>query len=159
MRAQRSALVLAGALLVAGPAQQAQATAWEKAKFAFHLGAAYYAFNTWVWRPYREYKFQVGAPGQRANIVKAGVALAFAAYQVNAAINMTRNTQDPFLRRIGSLLPGFNKSLNAVGNDLKRGRFNEAGIQGLNRQVTNLLNTAERQGQPIRPVAVPIPGL
>lgn len=159
MRTQRSALILASALLVAGPAQQAQATAWEKARFLFHLGAAYYAFNTWVWRPYREYRFQVGAPGQRANIVKAGLALAFAAYQVNSAIKLTRNTNDPFLRRIGSLLPGYQKSLTQVGDSLKRGRFDEQGIQNLNRSTTRLLDTAQGQGQPIRPVAVPIPGL
>lgn len=159
MRAHRSALILAGTLLVAAPAQQAQATAFEKAKFVFHLGAAYYAFNTWVWKPYRQYQFQVGAPNQRANIVKGGLALAFAAYQVNSAIKMTRNTQDPFLRKIGSLLPGYQKSLTQVGNSLKDGRFDERGIQNLNRSTTRLLDSAQGQGQVIRPVAVPIPGL
>ncbi|GBF05519.1 hypothetical protein DAERI_050028 [Deinococcus aerius] len=159
MKHARPALILTGALLVAAPTQPAQATAFEKAKFVFHLGAAYYAFNTWVWKPYRQYKFQAGAPGQRSAIVKAGLALAFAAYQVNSAIKMTRNTQDPFLQRIGSLLPGYQKSLTQVGNDLKTGRFNEQGIQNLNTQTTYLLNTAEGQGQTIRPVAVPIPGL
>ncbi|WP_221091057.1 hypothetical protein [Deinococcus aquaedulcis] len=159
MTRRRTSVLLAGALLVAAPTQQAQATVAEKAKFVFHLGAAYYAFNTWVWKPYRQYKFQVGAPGQRANIVKAGLALAFAAYQVNAAVKMTRNTKDPFLNKIGSLLPGFGQSLGAVGRDLQRGRFNEAGLHDLNRRMNTLLNTAQDQGQPIRPVAVPIPGL
>nr|WP_246580599.1 hypothetical protein [Deinococcus aestuarii] len=152
-------MILAGTLLVAAPAQQAQATAWEKARFLFHLGAAYYAFNTWVLRPYREYKFQAGAPGQRSAIVKAGLALGFAAYQVNSAIRLTRNTQDPFLARIGSLLPGYQKSLTQVGDNLKRGRFDEQGIQNLNVSTNRLLNAAEGQGQRIRPVAVPIPGL
>lgn len=152
-------LILAGTLLVAVPAQQAQATAFEKARFLFHLGAAYYAFNTWVLRPYRQYKFQTGAPGQRSAIVKAGLALGFAAYQVNSAVRLTRNTQDPFLARIGSLLPGYQKSLADVGNTLKSGRFDEQGIQNLNVSTTNLLNAAESQGQRIRPVAVPIPGL
>ncbi|MFC4638655.1 hypothetical protein [Deinococcus hohokamensis] len=159
MTKRRTSMLLAGSLLLAAPTQQAQATAVEKAKFVFHLGVAYYAFNTWVWKPYRQYKFQVGAPGQRANMVKAGLALAFAAYQVNAAIKMTRNTQDPFLQKIGSLLPNFGKSLTAVGNDLKRGQFNEQGIQKLNRSLTTVLDTAQSQGQVIRPVAVPIPGL
>lgn len=155
----RPALILTSALLVAAPAQQAQATAFEKAKFVFHLGAAYYAFNTWVLKPYRQYKFQTGAPGQRGNIVKAGLALAFAATQINSAIKMTRNTQDPFLHRIGSLLPGYQKSLTQVGNSLKNGRFDEQGIQNLNTATNRLLNTAESQGRTIRPVAVPIPGL
>lgn len=159
MNNARKGLVLATALLVAAPAQQAQATAFEKAKFVFHLGVAYYAFNTWVWKPYRQYKFQTGAPNQRANIVKAGLALVFAGYQVNSAIRMTQNTSDPFLKKIGSLLPNFSKTLTSVGNDLKQGRFNEQGIQDLNRQTNTLLNAAESQGQPIRPVAVPIPGL
>jgi hypothetical protein len=159
MSPARPALILTSALLVAAPAQQAQATAFEKARFVFHLGAAYYAFNTWVLRPYRQYKFQTGAPGQRGNIVKAGLALGFAAYQVNSAIKMTRNTQDPFLQKIGSLLPGYRKSLTQVGNSLKSGRFDEQGIQNLNTATNNLLNTAEGQGRTIRPVAVPIPGL
>ncbi|GAA5514887.1 hypothetical protein Dcar01_03651 [Deinococcus carri] len=159
MNNARKGLVLATALLVSAPAQQAQATAFEKAKFVFHLGVAYYAFNTWVWKPYRQYKFQTGAPNQRANIVKAGLALVFAGYQVNSAIRMTQNTNDPFLKKIGSLLPNFSKTLTNVGNDLKNGRFNEQGIQDLNRQTNTLLNAAESQGQPIRPVAVPIPGL
>ncbi|ACO48205.2 hypothetical protein DEDE109153_08630 [Deinococcus deserti] len=155
----RPALVLTSALVIAAPLQSAHATALEKAKFVFHLGAAYYAFNTWVWKPYRQYKFQVGAPNQKTNIVKAGAALLFAGYQVNSAIKMTRNTQDPFLKSIGGLLPNFRKSLTAVGNDLKQGRFNEQGIQQLNRSATQLLNAAQQQGQTIRPVAVPIPGL
>lgn len=159
MSRTRTATLLASALLLAGPAQQAQATALEKARFVFHLGVAYYAFNTWVWKPYRTSQFQVGAPSQRSKIVKAGLALGFAAYQVNAAIKMTRNTKDPFLQRIGSLLPNFGKSLSSVGDSLKNGRFDERGIQDLNRSATNLLQSAERQGQPIRPVAVPIPGL
>ncbi|BDP42847.1 hypothetical protein DAETH_28160 [Deinococcus aetherius] len=152
-------LILAGTLLVAAPVQQAQATAFEKARFLFHLGAAYYAFNTWVLRPYRQYKFQTGAPGQRSAIVKAGLALGFAAYQVNSAVKLTRNTNDPFLARIGSLLPGYQKSLTSVGNTLKSGQFDEQGIQNLNTQTSTLLNAAESQGQRIRPVAVPIPGL
>ncbi|MFD1732912.1 hypothetical protein ACFSC4_20235 [Deinococcus malanensis] len=155
----RPAIVLAATLVITAPLQGAQATALEKAKFVFHLGAAYYAFNTWVWKPYRQYEFKVGAPNQRTNIVKAGAALLFAGYQVNSAIKMTRNTQDPFLKRIGALLPNFSKSLTAVGDDLKNGRFNEQGIQQLNRSATTLLNTAQQQGQTIRPVAVPIPGL
>ncbi len=156
---RRAALLLAASLTAAGTVPHAEAGVVEKARFVFHLGAAYYAFNTWVWRPYREYKFQVGAPGQKTNIVKAGLALAFAATQVNAAIKMTRNTNDPFLQKIGSLLPGFNKSVNTVAADLQRGRFNEQGIQNINRQTNNLLNAADSQGQRIRPVAVPIPGL
>jgi len=159
MHQKRKALLLAASLTVAGTSQQAQAGVVEKARFVFHLGAAYYAFNTWVWKPYRGYKFQVGAPGQKTNIVKAGLALAFAATQVNAAIKMTRNTNDPFLQKIGSLLPNFSKSLNTLAGDLQQGRFNEQGIQNLNRQTNNLLNAAESQGQRIRPVAVPIPGL
>lgn len=159
MHQKRKVMLLAASLTVAGTSQHAQAGVVEKARFVFHLGAAYYAFNTWVWKPYRQYKFQVGAPGQKTNIVKAGVALAFAATQVNAAIKMTRNTNDPFLQRIGSLLPNFSKSVNTLAGDLQRGRFDEQGIQNLNRQTNQLLNAAERQGQPIRPVAVPIPGL
>ncbi|WP_102128270.1 hypothetical protein [Deinococcus planocerae] len=159
MSKSSKSLILAGTLLVAAPAQQAHATALEKARFLFHLGAAYYAFNTWVLRPYREYKFQAGAPGQRSAIVKAGLALAFSAYQVNSAVKLTRNTSDPFLQRIGSLLPGYQKSLTQVGNNLKNGRFDEQGIQNLNVSTNRLLNAAENQGQTIRPVAVPIPGL
>lgn len=154
----RRILLLTAAVTVAGPLQPAHATALEKARFVFHLGAAYYAFNTWVWKPYRQYKFQVGAPNQRTNIVKAGAALLFAGFQVNAALKMTRTSQDPFLKKIGGLLPDFSKSLTAVGNDMKSGRFNEAGIQQLNRSATGLLSAAQQQGQVIRPVAVPIPG-
>ncbi|WP_019012288.1 hypothetical protein [Deinococcus aquatilis] len=159
MSVSRKVLLFTGALLVAGPLQPAQATVLEKAKFVFHLGAAYYAFNTWVWKPYRQYKFQVGAANQRLNIIKAGGALLFAAVQVNAAIKMTRNTQDPFLSKIGGLLPNFSKSLTAVGNTLKSGQFDEQGIQQLNQQTSRLLDTAQEQGQTIRPVALPIPGL
>ncbi len=155
----RKALLVASTLLVAGPLQQAQAGVYEKATFALHLGAAYYAFNTWVWKPYRQYQFKVGAPGQKANIAKAGLALLFAAYQVNSAIKMTQHTNDPFLKSIGGLLPNFSKSLTSVGNSLKNGNFDEQGIQDLNKSATMLLNTAESQGHPIRPIAVPIPGL
>lgn len=159
MSLTRQTLVFTAALTIAAPFQTANATALEKARFVFHLGAAYYAFNTWVWKPYRQYKFKVGSPNQRASIVKAGAALIFAGFQVNSAIKMTQNTQDPFLKKIGGLLPNFSKSLTTVGNDLKAGRFNETGIQQLNRSAAGLLNEAQRQGQTIRPVAIPIPGL
>lgn len=154
-----ASIVLASALIVAAPVQQAQATAFEKAKFALHLGVAAYAFNHWVWQPYRAYKFKVGAPGQRSAIVKAGVALVFAATQANAAYKLTQNSADPFLKNMGSLLPDFSKTLASVGANLQNGRFDEAGIQKLNRNTTNLMNQAQQQGHPIRPVAAPIPGL
>lgn len=154
-----ASIVMASALLVAAPVQQAQATAFEKAKFVFHLGVAAYAFNTWVWKPYRSYKFKVGAPGQRSAIIKAGVAMVFAATQVNAAYKMTQNSADPFLKNIGSLLPDFSRTLATVGANMQNGRFDEAGIQKLNTTTQNLMNQAENQGHPIRPVAAPIPGL
>ncbi len=152
-------LVLATSLLIAAPLQQAQASAFEKAKFVFHLGVAAYAFNHWVWQPYRTYKFKQGAPGQRTAVIKAGVALVFAATQVNAAIKMTQNSADPFLKNIGGLLPDLSKTLATVGANLQNGKFDEAGIQKLNTATTNLLDQAQQQGHPIRPVAAPIPGL
>lgn len=45
---------------------------FDKTRFAFHLGLAYFAFHHFVYNPYKAGSFKAGAPHRTGRIIKAG---------------------------------------------------------------------------------------
>ena len=132
----------------------------DKTRFVAHLGVAYYAFHHWVWTPYAIGRFKSGAQGRTLALVKGGAALLFAAHEVNVAEKVARNSKDPLLQKLDGSLAKLQGSFANVGNDLKKGNFNQADLENLNTQTTNLSDTsAASGGQPIKDLSAPIPGL
>ncbi|GAA3997471.1 hypothetical protein GCM10022631_05090 [Deinococcus rubellus] len=155
---RKTALLAATFVLAAGPLSTGHALL-DKTRFVAHLGAAYFAFHHWVWSPYRSGQFASGAAGRTAKLVKGGAALLFAAHEVNVAEKVARNSKDPLLKKLDGSLVKLQGSFANVGGDLKKGKFSEADLQNLNTSADQLSSASAANGQPIREIAAPIPGL
>lgn len=98
---------------------------FSKARFVLNVGLAAGAFHQWIWKPYQAGGFQDGADGRTANLVKAGLAAAFAAKQVKDATDNVRN--DP---ELCSALAQPLAQLTAALDDLK-GRITRGDVASL----------------------------
>lgn len=152
-------LALAASLaVVAGPLSTSQAIL-DKTRFVAHLGVAYYAFHHWVMQPYKQGQFSKGSSGQVGHLAKAGLALLFAAHEVNVAEKVAHNSHDPLLQKLDGQLVNLQSSFSSIGNHMKQGQFSEADVQSLDQATTSIGQTSADGGQPIRDVTTPIPGL
>lgn len=157
-RFARPALVLATLGLVAGPLSTSHALL-DKTRFVAHLGVAYYAFHHWVLSPYQAGQFASGSAGRTGRLVKGGLALLFAAHEVNVAEKVAHGSSDPLLQKLDAQLVNLKDSMGRVGASLKSGQLNAADLQSLDSATTSIGSASAAAGQPIRDVAAPIPGL
>lgn len=156
--AQRRLTTLAAVALLAGPLSTSHAL-FDKTRFVAHLGAAYYAFHHWVLTPYKAGKFAAGAKGRTGTITKGGLALLFAAHEVNVAQRVAHNSHDPLLQKMDASLVQLQTSFSNVGGRLKQGQFNPADVQALDSAANSVSQTSAAGGQTIRDVPVAVPGL
>ena len=158
MNTQR--LLISGALLLtlAAPTNTALAL-FDKTRFVLHLGAAYFAFHHWDLKPFQDGKFAAGAPGRTANLVKGGLALAFAAHEIVVARKVAANSKSPLLQKLDGQLNSLSTEMSTLGGRLKGGKFNPAELQALNTDTQNFSTDAASAGQTIKDVPVAIPGL
>ncbi len=157
----RSRSVLAGALLlatVAAPLSTSYAL-FDKTRFVLHLGAAYFAFHHWDLKPFQQGKFSAGAPGRTANLVKGGLALAFAAHEVLVARKVAQNSKSPLLQKLDGSMNSLSTEMSAIGAKLKGGNLNPTDIKSLDTDTQNFGAASAAAGQPIKDVPVAIPGL
>ncbi|GHF53191.1 hypothetical protein HNQ07_003265 [Deinococcus metalli] len=154
----RRLTLLAAVTAAAGPLSTSHAIL-DKTRFVAHLGAAYYAFHHWVLTPYRAGRFASGAAGRTATFAKGGLALLFAAHEVNVAEKVAHNSHDPLLQKLDGELVKLKGSFTAIGNRAKAGQLSDADIQTLDDATTRIGSDSAAGGQPIKDVAAPIPGL
>ena len=157
----RSRSVLAGALLlatVAAPLSTSYAL-FDKTRFVLHLGAAYFAFHHWDLKPFQQGKFSAGAPGRTANLVKGGLALAFAAHEVLVARKVAQNSKSALLQKLDGSMNSLSTEMSAIGAKLKGGNLNPTDIKSLDTDTQNFGAASAAAGQPIKDVPVAIPGL
>lgn len=156
----RQRLLISGALLLtlAVPTNTALAL-FDKTRFVLHLGAAYFAFHHWDLKPFQDGKFAAGAPGRTANLVKGGLALAFAAHEIVVARKVAANSKSPLLQKLDGQLNRLSTEMSTLGGRLKGGKFNPAELQALNTDTQNFSTDAASAGQTIKDVPVAIPGL
>ncbi|MBZ9711810.1 hypothetical protein [Deinococcus multiflagellatus] len=154
----RPLLLLASVALAAGPLSTSHALL-DKTRFVAHLGVAYYAFHHWVLAPYTAGKFASGASGRMGALAKGGLALLFAAHEVNVAGKVAHNSPDPLLQKLDGELAKVQGAFGEVGNRFKQGQFSEADVRALESATGALSQGSAAAGQPIRDIAAPIPGL
>jgi len=158
---KRNQILLTSAALLAvssAPLNSADAL-FDKTRFVLHLGAAYYAFHQWDIRPYQQGKFSAGAPGRTASMVKAGLALAFAAHEVLVARKVAINSKSPLLKKLVGGLNTLSTEMGSIGSGLSAGKLNPAALEKLNADTQKFSIDSASAGQTIKDVPVPIPGL
>lgn len=156
--AVRRVTLLASALVALGPLSTSHALL-DKTRFVAHVGVAYYAFHHWVLTPYRAGQFAAGAAGRTRAFAKGGLALLFAAHEVNVAEKVAHGSRDPLLQKLDGELVKLRGSLTAIGNRAKAGQLTDADIQSLDDTTTQIGRDSAAGGQPIRDVQAAIPGL
>jgi hypothetical protein len=156
----RTRLIASAALLTlaATPLSTADAL-FDKTRFVLHLGAAYYAFHRWDLQPFQQGKFSAGAPGRVGNIVKGGLALAFAAHEISVARKVAANSNSPLLKKLDGGLNSLSTEMATIGAKLKGGKADPADLKMLDTATQQFSTDAAAAGQPIKDVPVPIPGL
>src|SRR5579872_7562651 len=151
-----AAIALAAALVV-GFAQQSQAL-FDKTRFVTDLGVAYFCFHHWVSNPYREGKFQSGAPHRTATIVKAGVALLFAVNRLKAANRIAHTSKNPLLHKIAGSLDNMVNSFDSIGHKFKSGNFGKSDVDSLTGAYTGMDSSARAANLNVKDVPIAVPG-
>jgi hypothetical protein len=130
----------------------------DKTRFVAHLGVAYFAFHHWVLLPYKEGRFEAGAPHRFSTIVKGGVALLFAYHEVRVAQKIAADSKDPLLQKLDGAVASMGGTFAAVGQKFKSGQFNPSDVSALAASSGSLKSLAGSAGIDIQDKAVPIPG-
>lgn len=127
----------------------------DKARFATHLGIAYFCFHHWVLGPYQNHAFDNGAPHRTGTIIKGGAALLFAVHEVKVAQKIAHKSNSPLLHKLDGKLLALTASFAAAGVALKSGHFDPAAIVGLKSSTDSVGDGAAKAGTPIKDVPIP----
>src|ERR687886_2259320 len=106
---------------------------FDKTRFVFWMGAAYFAFHHFVWNRYREGAFQSGAPNRTRSIVKAGIALLFAYLMIKHAFNIAVKSNSRTLHALIRPLQILGLAMGRIGTRFKRGQYSDTDVTALNR--------------------------
>lgn len=116
---------------------------FSKARFVLNVGLAAGAFHQWVWKPYQDGGFQAGADGRTGNLIKAGLAAAFAAKQVKDATENVKN--DPELCGVlGQPLAQLTDALDGLKGQITSG--NLASLASIEALLASVIGKSETEG-------------
>lgn len=156
MKKKLLALALTLALFVGavGPS----AAIFDKTRFVTDLGVAYFAFHHWVWKPYKAGAFAAGAPHRTKALVKAGLAMLFAANRVQAANNLAHKSKSPLLQKLAGSVDSMQSAFLGLGQRLKSGNFDAKNVEDANGALGSVDAGATNAGLKVKDVPVAIPG-
>jgi hypothetical protein len=173
MRKQLLVLGLLGALLMgalspslagtvsAAPAvrshSQAHAALFDKTRFAFHLGLAYFAFHHFVYNPYKAGSFKAGASHRTTSILKAGAALLVTYHELKVAYGIAKDSNSGVLHALIKPMTGLINTANRVANKLKGGQYSDAEVKSTIDSANAFSRQATHNGISIKDI--PVPGL
>jgi hypothetical protein len=173
MRKQLLVLGLLGALLMgalspalagtvsAAPAvqshSQAHAALFDKTRFVFHLGLAYFAFHHFVYNPYKAGSFKAGASHRTTSILKAGAALLVTYHELKVAYGIAKGSNSGVLHTLIKPMTGLINTANRVATKLKGGQYNDAEVKSTIDSANAFSRQATHNGISIKDI--PVPGL
>lgn len=160
MKRQLFAVVLAAVLAtgvvaspLAAPAHAATHTsagavhshpaAFDKTRFLAHLGAAYFAFHHWVWKPYRDGKLR---GFHIVTIGKAALALAFAYHEVKKSYQIAQGSNSKTLQALIRPMNSLAGTFSAMSAKVKARRFSGSDMDRLNSQANGFQSLAKSHG-------------
>jgi len=153
----------AHAAVVAAPAASHSTGLFTKAKFVLHIGAAYWAFHRYVWKPYQAHELGLNYKG---NTIKAGLALAFAYHELKSAYGDTK--KDAGLAKLTAPIQALASGFGNLGAKLKGGTATDADLKSVS-GMPGLMGKLNKAGQDAGVVDskgfqdtkpfIPVPGL
>ncbi len=117
--------------------------AFDKTKFVFHLGAAYYAFHHFVYNPYKAGTLN---RNHKVNLVKAGLALAFAYHEVHTAYTLAQGSHSRTLHLLTLPMSALANRFQALKSKISGGTYSAGDMSGLNSQANGFQSLAGRTG-------------
>jgi hypothetical protein len=132
--------------------------ALDRTRFLAHMGAAFFAFHRYVLKPYEAGAFKAGAPHRVRNLVKAGLALAFAYHEVRVSYGIAKNSQVKSLHALASAVDALGAKMSAAVTGLKNGQFNAGKIAAVVAAVAATGALAAKTGFSIKDIPVSVPG-
>ncbi len=158
-----AAVLLVGAIVpsFAGRASassqtQSHAAAFDKTRFALHLGVAFFAVHH-VYQKYQAGAFNKNAPHRVRSIFANGAVLLIGYHEAKVAYGIAQGSNSKTLQAVIAPLNALTNSLHTVGNKLNHGQFQAGDMAALNGQ-TNLVGSASsRAGYSVkdRPMTMP----
>ncbi len=127
-----------------------------KTKFVLHTGLALGAFRRWIYRPFREGKFEQGAEGRNVALVKAGLAAAFTVNELRLARNAALS--DDTLRGLGDRMTSALNKAKDIAPGLADGKFTPGDIAALSAALGSITVLAKQLGVDVKERNVPQPG-
>jgi hypothetical protein len=126
-----------------------------KTRFALHAGLAFGAFHRYIYKPYKAGKFK--NPSQnKAALVKAGLAGAFAYHEVKVAIKFAK--ADETLSKLVPKLTSLQALLTSLSASLKNGKLPTSQLESANTSISEIGGDSSSAGTPVTDKSAPIPG-
>lgn len=131
------------ATTVHSTAVHSHAAAFDKTKFVFHLGAAYFAFHHFVYNPYK-----AGTLNRHHifNLIKGAAALAFAYHEVHTAYTLAQGSNSKTLHVLIAPMNALANSFAALKAKVRGGSYSSSDITGLNSQANSFQSMAGKNG-------------
>ncbi|GAC1515386.1 MAG: hypothetical protein NVS2B16_23730 [Chloroflexota bacterium] len=142
---------------LAAPRTPAHPAVFDKTRFVFHLGLAYFAFHHFVYNPYRAGAFKKGAPHRTGRIIKAGVALLVTYHELKKAYDIAKGSNSRTLQALVKPLNGLVGRASHVADRLRGGQYDNTEVTGLVTSANGFSRQATSNGISIKDV--PVPGL
>ena len=156
----RKTLISAALLgtLTAGLIQPA-AAAFDKTRFVADLGMAYFAFHHFVVKPYENKEFETVAPHHKKAMVKAGLAMLFAVYEVKHASKIAKNSKDPTLMKLSMELNKLTAVFGTMGSKFKKGNVADGDYKSLTDTFGAVSGSVGSAGYDVKDKETKIPGI
>lgn len=146
---------LASRASAAEPAKS-HAAAFDKTRFALHLGAAFFAVHH-VYKRYQQGAFKKGAPHRTRTIIANGALLLIGYHEAKVAYGIAQRSNSKTLHALIAPLNAFVGGMGSVGNRLHSGQYSARDVSTLDRQA-NLASSASTSAGYIvkdQPMALP----
>ncbi len=138
---------------------QSHAALFDKTRFLFDMGVAVFAFHHFVYNRYKAGAFKKGASGRVRHIVEAGLALAFAFYEVHKAYGIAKSSNSKTLHALVAPINALGNQFNKLGAKFHGGSYSDSDVNSLNSATNGVQSQSSKAGYKIIEKSIPIPGL
>jgi len=138
---------------------QSHAAIFDRTRFLVDMGIAVFAFHHFVYKRYQAGDFKKGAKGRGRYIIEAGLALAFAYYEVHKAYNIAKGSNSKTLHALIAPINKLGSEFNKLGAKFHGGSYSDSDVNSLNSATNGVQSQSSKAGYKIIERSFPIPGL
>jgi len=138
---------------------QSHAAIFDRTRFVFDMGFAVFAFHHFVYKRYQAGAFKKGAADRGRHIVEAGLALAFAYFEVHKAYGIAQKSNSKTLHALIAPINKLGSEFNKLGSKFHGGSYSDSDVKSLNSATSGVQSQSSKAGYKIIDRFIPIPGL